>query len=1343
MSYSTISKARMASALLATTMLSTGLAAPAAAQTSPPVYRNLDANGVDLTQGDYVMGLKEGSIGSGDAELELIRDNGYFSGANGHRWDSVFLSEFSAKRSVSFGQSAEWFTGTSSQQGNGSTLTLVGSDYVHRAADGTITAFTKKDPNCTPTSTSACMWVPSTITSPNGKTVNLAYEQWLTCTEIIDEGTSCTVDAVRLQQVSNAAGYSIAFTYANNSSLVPDWFKRTRADFYNSAVGSASQGNVTYAYPSSSVTDVTDMAGQSWRITNSSFFVNAIRRPGASSDTTTISRTSGLVTSVTRDGVTTNYSRSVSGSTATMVVTNALSQQTTVVSDLTVGRPTSVTDPLSHTTSYQYDSYGRPTEITYPEGNKTVLAYDARGNVTSTTYKAKSGSGLADIVTTASYPSSCSNPVTCNSPDWTKDAKGNQTDYTYDTTHGGVLTVTAPADAGGVRPQKRYTYTLSSGVYQLTGVSECKSTASCAGTSDETKTTIAYNSNELPTSVTVAAGDNSVTATTTTSYTSKGDIQTVDGPLSGSADTTTYRYDAGRRLVGAVAPDPDGAGARKPTAKRLTYNSFGGVSSSETGVVNDASDTSWAAFSSQDQVATSYDGNARPVKAELKSGGTTYAVSQASYDGIGRVECTAQRMNPATFGSLPSSACTVGTAGSGSNDFGADRITKTTYDAAGQVTKVQTAYGSSDQADEVTTGYTNNGKVAYVTDAESNKTAYTYDGHDRLVKTEYPSSTKGANTVNSSDYEQLGYDANGNVTSRRLRDGNSIGYGYDNLNRLVSKDLPGSEPDATYAYDLLNRPTSAVQNSQTVGFTYDALGRNLTQSGPLGTVGYGYDAAGRRTSMAYPGGTSLTVNYDYDTVGNVTAIKENGSSSLATYTYDNLGRRSSVTFGNGVVQSYGFDAVSRLSTLGSDLSGSGNDQTASFAYNPASQIDSLTKSNDGYAWNGHYNTDRVSVANGLNQLTATTPGGGQVSVPTLSYDNKGNLTGIGSNSYAYSSENLMKTGPGGVSLDYDPLGRLYQTSGGSTTRFQYDGTDMIAEYDGSNNMLRRYVHGPGTDEPILEYEGSGLSNKNYLTADERGSIVAVTNGSGTLTATNRYDEYGNPASTNAAVSAGGRFGYTGQMWLPELGVWYYKARIYLPALGRFMQTDPIGYSDGMNWNNYVGSDPVNKVDPMGLTINVRGIKTRLISNAGLAALLSSGGGRGGGVRSEDPGSAAPSDGEPIVVNAAKKVVYVEVASAPINNRPRERALARIRELREQLQYCTVKCEEKAKEYYQLLEVVGPRDSVNKMGVAMDLGKISIGSVIGGAASATITVVEGVAGAAAAGYDALYELVRGK
>ncbi len=89
---------------------------------------------------------------------------------------------------------------------------------------------------------------------------------------------------------------------------------------------------------------------------------------------------------------------------------------------------------------------------------------------------------------------------------------------------------------------------------------------------------------------------------------------------------------------------------------------------------------------------------------------------------------------------------------------------------------------------------------------------------------------------------------------------------------------------------------------------------------------------------------------------------------LASYGYDNLGRRSSVTYGNGVVQSYGFNANQRLQTLTSNLAGTAQDQTATLAYNPAGQIDSLTKTNDAYAWNGHYNIDRLYGTNGLNQL---------------------------------------------------------------------------------------------------------------------------------------------------------------------------------------------------------------------------------------------------------------------------------------------------------------------------------------------------------------------------------------
>jgi RHS repeat-associated protein len=102
---------------------------------------------------------------------------------------------------------------------------------------------------------------------------------------------------------------------------------------------------------------------------------------------------------------------------------------------------------------------------------------------------------------------------------------------------------------------------------------------------------------------------------------------------------------------------------------------------------------------------------------------------------------------------------------------------------------------------------------------------------------------------------------------------------------------------------------------------------------------------------------------------------------------------------------------------------------------------------------------------------------------------------------------------------------------------------------------------------------------------QRGSITSVTDNSGAVLAMNRYDgaagvaqqHHGLPASKNL-----GRFGYTGHMWIPEISMWYARARIYSPTLGRFLQTDPIGYGDGMNMYAYVGGDPVNYTDPLGL-----------------------------------------------------------------------------------------------------------------------------------------------------------------
>jgi RHS repeat-associated protein len=909
----------------------------------------------------------------------------------------------------------------------------------------------------------------------------------------------------------------------------------------------------------------------------------------------------GKVASIKNAAGTTNYA--YGGQTTT--ITDALTNQTVITWNADAKRPSSITDPLGRMTTFEYYPWSTPRswnvdqrlkKVTSPEGNYTQYSYDLRGNITEVRQVAKPGFALADIVSIANYDTTCSNIKKCNKPNFTIDPKGNRTDYVYDSTSGVLTKVTAPAPGAGntVRPEVRNTvtarfawYKTSSGgsvvqsttpIYLVTGISSCASGSTCAGTAAERKDAIVYGSsgvanNLLPTTLSSGAGNGAGTTSSTIAYDSLGNLMTIDGPLAGAGDTVRMRYDVMRRVIGVVGIDGDGTGARKNPAMRYSYadGASGPTMTVDVGTVNSYSDADWQSFVVKHSRVTTADRFGRPLLSTLSANGSTIAATQLSYDSVGRQDCLAERMNPAAFSSLPA-ACSLAATGT----YGADRIQKTGYNGAGQVSTITSAYGISLQQISGAFTYTSNGQIQTVADAKGNLTTYEYDGLDRATKTRFPDKqTTGVSSV--TDYVEVqAYDLNSNVLTMRLRNGNVMQLTPDNLNRITVKDLPGTGLDVFYGYDNFGRLLSAHYTSATgsgIDNTFDAVGSSSTTSTFGRTVSHTYDLATNTLTIQHP--DAYQVRYLYDIAGEVSSILDSTNATLAAYTYDDFGRRTGVGRDNGTSTGYSYDSFGRLATLSQDFAGTNYDATTTFTYTPASQIYTRDQSNDSrYTWTPTASSTITFTPNGLNQIAS-------VNSTATSYNTKADMTndGVGDN-YGYNDNNWLTTASGAtIGISYDPEGLLRSlTSGGSTTEFVYDGQDLIAEYQ-SGVIVKRYVHGPAVDEPIAYYTGASYSsaNRNYFTADERGSVVAFMDNAGTGAGSNKYTPDGEVSSL-----AGSRFGYTGQAWLAPLNLYHYKARMYSPRLATFMQPDPVGYGDGLNMYAYVHNDPINGWDPSGL-----------------------------------------------------------------------------------------------------------------------------------------------------------------
>jgi RHS repeat-associated protein len=331
----------------------------------------------------------------------------------------------------------------------------------------------------------------------------------------------------------------------------------------------------------------------------------------------------------------------------------------------------------------------------------------------------------------------------------------------------------------------------------------------------------------------------------------------------------------------------------------------------------------------------------------------------------------------------------------------------------------------------------------------------------------------------------------------------------------------------------------------------------------------------RRNSLTRP--NSVDTTYGYDPVSRLTSVLHKlGTATLdgAAYTYDNAGNRLTKVDERTTTQfNYTYDNIYQLAKV---TQGTRKPPTVeSYTYDlVGNRLTSLNVSPYDY--------------NTSNELTSTPSG-------SYTYDNNGNRkTDPTGAQYTWDYENrltqVVLPGTGGtVNFKYDPFGRrvqkaFTQNSTTTTTDYLYDGVNILETLNQSGSALARYTDSLSIDEPLSELISGTTS---YYEQDGLGSVSSLSNSSGALANTYTYDSYGKLTGSTGTLS--NPFQYTGREFDPETGVYEYRARYYDQNVGRFVSEDPIGLNAGLNMYEYADNSVPNAVDPLGFATCVYSI----------------------------------------------------------------------------------------------------------------------------------------------------------